>query len=107
MTDVALVMTRRGFCLRAAVGRRETIVIYEETRHSVGGGAPSSILEPNVTAPTANSLTARFSDQAFRSERWWSTTSVALLSPRFGWRGFMRAKHAPTLDGRRARGRQQ
>ena len=47
------------------------VVIYEESRHSVGGGVSSATLGPDVTALAANWLAARFAGQAFQSERWW------------------------------------
>jgi len=46
------------------------VVIYEESRHSVGGGVSSAMLGPDVTALAANWLAARFTGQAFQSERW-------------------------------------
>jgi esterase/lipase len=55
---------------RALPGPRQ-VVIYEESRHSVGGGVSSAILGPDVTALAANWLAARFAGQAFQSERWW------------------------------------
>jgi pimeloyl-ACP methyl ester carboxylesterase len=47
------------------------LVIYEESRHSVGGGVSSAVLGPEVTALVANWLAARFTGQTFRSERWY------------------------------------
>jgi dienelactone hydrolase len=47
------------------------LVIYEESRHSVGGGVSSTVLGPEVTALAANWLAARFAGQAFQSERWY------------------------------------
>ncbi len=46
------------------------LVVYEESRHSVGGGVSSAILGPNATALSANWLAARFDGRAFRSEQW-------------------------------------
>jgi hypothetical protein len=46
------------------------VVIYEESRHSVGGRVSSAMLGPDITALAANWLAARFSGEAFRSERW-------------------------------------
>jgi dipeptidyl aminopeptidase/acylaminoacyl peptidase len=46
------------------------VVIYEESRHSVGGGVSSAMLGPDITALAANWLAARFSGQVFQSERW-------------------------------------
>jgi dienelactone hydrolase len=46
------------------------VVIYQESRHSVGGGVSSAMLGPDITALAANWIAARFSGQAFQSERW-------------------------------------
>jgi dipeptidyl aminopeptidase/acylaminoacyl peptidase len=54
---------------RALPGPRQ-LVIYEESRHSVGGGVSSAILGPNVNALAANWLAARFAGRTFPSERW-------------------------------------
>jgi pimeloyl-ACP methyl ester carboxylesterase len=47
------------------------LVIYEESRHSVGGGVSSAVLGPDVTALAANWLAARFTGWALQSERWY------------------------------------
>jgi dienelactone hydrolase len=54
---------------RALPGPRQ-LVIYEESRHSVGGGVSSAILGPNVNALAANWLAARLAGRTFPSERW-------------------------------------
>jgi pimeloyl-ACP methyl ester carboxylesterase len=45
------------------------LVIYEGSRHSVGG-VPSAILGPPVTSLIADWLAARFKGDAFATERW-------------------------------------
>jgi hypothetical protein len=46
------------------------LVIYEESRHSVGGGVSSALLGPNVTDLGANWIAARFIGLPFPRERW-------------------------------------
>jgi dienelactone hydrolase len=46
------------------------LVVYEGSRHSVGGGVPSAELGPNVNALSANWLAGRFADKPFPTERW-------------------------------------
>src|SRR6202041_1104060 len=53
---------------RALPGPRQ-LVIYEESRHSVGGGVSSALLGPNATHLTANWIAARFASRPFPTER--------------------------------------
>ena len=46
------------------------LVIYEESRHSVGGGVSSALLGPNATDLSANWIAARFAGRLFPTERW-------------------------------------
>jgi alpha-beta hydrolase superfamily lysophospholipase len=46
------------------------LVIYQESRHSVGGGVPSAILGPSVSMLTSDWLAARFNGEAFATEQW-------------------------------------
>jgi hypothetical protein len=45
-------------------------VIYQGSRHSVGGGVPSAILGPSVSMLTSDWLAARFNGDAFATEKW-------------------------------------
>jgi hypothetical protein len=45
------------------------LVIYEESRHSVGGGVSSALLGPNATDLSANWIAARFAGLPFPTER--------------------------------------
>lgn len=46
------------------------LVIYQESRHSVGGGVPSAILGPPVSMLTSDWLRARFNGESFTTEQW-------------------------------------
>jgi alpha-beta hydrolase superfamily lysophospholipase len=46
------------------------LVIYQGSRHSVGGGVPSAILGPSVSMLTSDWLAARFNGDAFATEKW-------------------------------------
>ncbi|MGD0109181.1 MAG: alpha/beta hydrolase [Rhodopila sp.] len=54
---------------RTLPGPRQ-LVVYEESRHSVGGGVSSALLGPNVTDLSANWIAARFVGLPFPTERW-------------------------------------
>jgi dienelactone hydrolase len=46
------------------------LVIYQESRHSVGGGVPSAILGPSVSMLTSDWLVARFNVGPLTTEQW-------------------------------------
>jgi dienelactone hydrolase len=46
------------------------LVIYQESRHSVGSGVPSAILGPSVSTLTSDWLGARFNGDSFPTEQW-------------------------------------
>jgi dienelactone hydrolase len=54
---------------KALRGPRQ-LVIYQESRHSVGSGVPSAILGPSVSTLTSDWLGARFNGDSFPTERW-------------------------------------
>jgi esterase/lipase len=54
---------------RALRGPRQ-LVIYEESRHSVGGGVPSAILGPSVSVLMSDWLAARFNGDSLTAEQW-------------------------------------
>jgi hypothetical protein len=50
--------------------RPRQLVIYQESRHSVGGAVPSAVLGPSVSMLTSDWLAARFNGEAFATEQW-------------------------------------
>ena len=46
------------------------LVVYEKSRHSVGGGVPSAEPGPNVNELSADWLAARFAGESLATERW-------------------------------------
>jgi hypothetical protein len=57
------------------------LVIYEESRHSVGGGVSSALLlGPNATDLSANRIAARFAGLPFPSERWFVSNAGTIAT---------------------------
>jgi hypothetical protein len=56
------------------------LVIYEESRHSVGGGVSSALLAPNATDLSANWIAARFAGLPFPTERWFVSNAGTIAT---------------------------
>jgi dienelactone hydrolase len=56
------------------------LVIYEESRHSVGGGVSSALLGPNATDLSANWIAARFAGLPFPTERWFVSNAGTIAT---------------------------
>ena len=56
------------------------LVIYEESRHSVGGGVSSALLGPNATDLSANWIAARVAGLPFPSERWFVSNAGTIAT---------------------------